>query len=112
MNFVTLAAHGLSAMSVFGDVVGVRLLITSIAGSFVAGLGILAIIMVRLFTEKAIPGWATYSTGILAVILIQFVTIAISFTFTILSSRINFSFVPLRDYEIFVADVQDIYRND
>lgn len=112
MNFVTLAAHGVSAMSVFGDVVGVRLLITSIAGSLVAGLGILAIIMVRLFTERAIPGWATYSTGILAIILVQFVTIAVSFTFTILSSRTNFGFVPLRDYEIFVAGARDIYHHD
>jgi len=34
MNFVSLTAHGMSAISVFGDVVGVRLLIGSLAGSY------------------------------------------------------------------------------
>jgi polyisoprenyl-phosphate glycosyltransferase len=56
MNFVTLAAHGISAISVFGDVVGVRLLIASMAGSLMAVLGIVAVVMARLFTDLAIPG--------------------------------------------------------
>ncbi len=112
MNFVSLTAHGMSAISVFGDVVGVRLLIASMAGSLTAALGILAVIAIRIFTNRAIPGWATYSIGTLAIIIIQFVTIATSFTFTMLSNRINLSFVPLRDYELFVAEIQDIYRNE
>ena len=112
MNFVSLTSHGMSAISVFGDVVGVRLLIASLAGSIMAILGILAVIAVKVFSDRAIPGWATYSVGTLIVILIQFVTMATAFTFTMLSNRINLSFVPLRDYELFVADIQDVYRND
>jgi glycosyltransferase involved in cell wall biosynthesis len=112
MNFVSLTAHGMSAISVFGDVVGVRLLMASIAGSVMAALGILVVAGIRLFTDRAIPGWATYSIGTLAIILIQFVTMATSFTFTVLSNRINLSFVPLRDYELFVEDAQDIYSNE
>ena len=110
MNFVTLAAHGMSAISVFGDVVGVRLLIGSMAGAVVAALGILAVASVWLFTDGAIPGWATYAAGTLAIILIQFITVAISFTFTVLSRRSNLGFVPLRDYALFVADVRNVYR--
>ena len=45
---------------------------------------------------------ATYSIGALTIILIQFITLGLSFTFTFLSNRINLSFVPLRDYELFV----------
>ncbi len=112
MNFVTLAAHGISAISVFGDVVGVRLLIGSMAGSLVALFGILAVCMVWFFTDKAIPGWATYASGILAIILMQFITMAISFTFTMLSNRTNLSFLPLRDHSLFVAEVETIYCND
>lgn len=112
MNFVSLAAHGMSAISVFGDVVGVRLLIASMAGSLMAAAGIVTVTMLRFFTNKAIPGWATYASGTLAIILIQFITIAISFTFTMLSNRINLSFVPLRDYELFVAEARNIYCND
>jgi len=109
MNFVSLIAHGMSAISVFGDVVGVRLLIASMAGSLMAALGILAVTAIRIFTDRAIPGWAIYSIGALAIVLIQFVTMATSFTFTILSNRTSFSFVPLRDYELFVAEAEDIY---
>ena len=36
MNFTALVSHGLSAISVFGDIVGVRLLVASLAGSFLA----------------------------------------------------------------------------
>lgn len=112
MNFVALTAHGMSAISVFGDVVGVRLLVASIVGSLLAAVGILAVIAIRLFTNRAIPGWATYSIGALAIILIQFVTMASSFTFAFLANRINLSFVPLRDFELFVEGFQDIRRND
>jgi polyisoprenyl-phosphate glycosyltransferase len=112
MNFVALTAHGMSAISVFGDVVGVRLLVGSIIGSLLAIGGIVAVIAIRIFTSRAIPGWATYSIAALAIILIQFITMATSFTFAFLANRINLSFVPLRDYELFVDSFQDIYRND
>src|ERR1700677_2853705 len=102
MNFVALVSHGLSAISVFGDIVGVRLLIGSLAGSLLAGLGMVLVAMIRLFTNRAIPGWATYATGTLAIIVIQLITIATSFTFFVLSNRTNLGFVPLRDYSLFV----------
>ena len=109
MNFESLVGHGLSAISVFGDVVGIRLLISSIAGSFLAGLGILTVILIRFLTDRAIPGWATYASGMLVIIMIQFVSIAASFTFFVLSSRTNFGFIPSRDYQLFVAETTDFY---
>ena len=112
MNFVALVTHGLSAISVFGDVVGVRLLIGSLGGSFLAAIGIFIVVAVRLFTNRAIPGWATFAAGILAVIMIQFITIAASFTFFVLSSRTNLGFVPLRDYSLFVEDIVDVYSHE
>jgi glycosyltransferase involved in cell wall biosynthesis len=112
MNFVDLVSHGLSAISVFGDIVGVRLLIGSLAGSLLAGVGIVLVVMIRLFTNKAIPGWATYATGTLAMIMIQLITIATSFTFFILSNRTNLGFVPLRDYSLFVEEIVEIYSHE
>jgi hypothetical protein len=84
----------------------------SMIGSVLAVLGIAAVVGIRLLTTRAIPGWATYSIGAPIIILIQFVTMAANFTFTLLSNRINLSFVPLRDYELFVADCQDVYRHE
>jgi hypothetical protein len=110
MNFVTLAAHGMSAISVYGDVVGVRVLVASMLGSLIAAAGIVAVIVLRIFANRAVPGWATLSIGALAIIFIQFLSLALSFTFTFLSNRINLSFVPLRDYELFVARVQDVWQ--
>lgn len=111
MNFVGLVSHGLSAISVFGDIVGVRLLIASLLGSFLAALGIVAVVAIRIFTNLAIPGWATDATGALAIIMMQFITVAASFTFFVLSSRTNLGFVPLRDYPLFVEQVVDIYSH-
>jgi len=112
MNFVALVSHGLSAISVFGDIVGVRLLIASLSGSFLVALGIVLVAMIRLFTDRAIPGWATYATGTLAIILIQLITIATSFTFFMLSNRTNLGFLPLRDYSLFVEEAVDIYSHE
>jgi glycosyltransferase involved in cell wall biosynthesis len=109
MNFVSLVTHGMSAISVFSDVVGVRMLIASMVGSLLAVLGVFAVVTIRLFTDRAIPGWATYTIGTLIVILIQFVAMATSFTFTMLSSRATLSFVPLRDCEIFVLESLEVY---
>ena len=112
MNFVALVSHGLSAISVFGDIVGVRLFIGALAGSFLAGAGIIAVAIIRLFTDRAIPGWATYATGTLAIIAIQLITIATSFTFFVLSNRTNLGFIPLRDYSLFVEEATDLYSNE
>ena len=112
MNFVSLVTHGLSAVSVFADVVGVRLLIGSLAGSVIAAVGIVAVVVIRLFTNEAIPGWATYAAGTLSIILIQLVTIATCFTFFMLSARTAQGFVPRRDAPLFIQEVIGIYPHD
>jgi glycosyltransferase involved in cell wall biosynthesis len=112
MNFVSLVTHGLSAVSVFADVVGVRLLIGSLAGSLIAAIGIVIVVGIRLFTNEAIPGWATYTAGTLSIILIQLVTIATCFTFFMLSARTALRFVPCRDVQFFVDEVINIYPHD
>jgi polyisoprenyl-phosphate glycosyltransferase len=112
MNLVAFVSHGLSAISVFGDIVGVRVLIGSLTASLVACFGIVAVAAIRFFTNQAIPGWATNATGILAIIMVQLVTIATSFTFFVLSSRTNLGFIPLRDYSLFVEKAVDIYSHE
>jgi polyisoprenyl-phosphate glycosyltransferase len=112
MNFVSLTTHGLSAMSVFADIIGVRLVLAVMAGSLLSVLGILAIFGMRWFATSALPGWATYSIIGLVIILIQLMTIATSFTFTMLANRTATDFVPLRDHEVFVAGVQDLIMHE
>ena len=104
MNFVSLVTHGLSAISVFGDLVGARLLLATLTGSVLAGGGILAVIAIKLFTQLAIPGWATYAIGSLVIIMMQLLTMAASMTFFILFNRSNLGFIPSRDAAIFIED--------
>jgi hypothetical protein len=112
MNFVALVTHGLSAISVFGDTVGVRLLMGSLGGTLLAGLAIVIVATFRIVTGRDVPGWATSAAGLLAIVMIQFLTIAASFTFFVLSGRMNLSFVPLRDCPLFVAETTTVYSNE
>jgi hypothetical protein len=108
MNLVALVTHGLSAISVFGDIVGARLLIASLIGSLLAAVGSIALIA-RLFAQQSIPGWVAYAAGAFAMILVQFITASAIFTFLMLANRTNLGFVPIRDYSLFIAEQVDIY---
>jgi glycosyltransferase involved in cell wall biosynthesis len=112
MNLVALVVHGLSAMAVFGDRIGVRLLIVVSAGMVLAAVALMGVVGIRLFTNLAIPGWATYASGILLVILIQMLVVILVFAFGILSARDSASFIPGRDYVYLTGGVQRVYGKD
>ncbi|HVQ36647.1 MAG TPA: glycosyltransferase, partial [Pyrinomonadaceae bacterium] len=63
MNYVQLVVHGLSAISIYGDVIGVRALMATVMLALLSLVLILAAIVVRSATDLAIPGWATYVVG-------------------------------------------------
>src|SRR5262249_3317956 len=69
MNLVALVTHGLSAISVYGETVGTRLLIGSglVSGALVAVL--ITVIVASAMSKIPIPGWAAYMSGLLVVAL-------------------------------------------
>lgn len=109
MNFVSLVTHGLSAISVHSDVVGIRLLVLSVLLALVAAGGIVAAVAVRLMTAWAIPGWATMAVGLLSILLGQAVMAAFVFSFVILGARHGSTFLPRRDYSFFVGSVWTLH---
>ena len=109
MNLVALVVHGLSAMAVFGDRIGVRLLIVVSLGMVLAGGALIGVVGIRLLTTLAIPGWATYVSGILLVMLTQMLLIVLVFAFVILAARDTASFIPGRDYIYLTNGVQRMY---
>ena len=111
MNFVGLVTHGLSAISVFGDRVGVRLLVATAAAMVVLVLGLLAVLALRFGTGMALPGWATTAAGFLLVMLTNMLTLACAFTFTILSSHDGANFLPMHGYHNFVAERREVYQS-
>jgi hypothetical protein len=112
MNFVALVIHGLSAISVFGDRVGVRLLIAVTLLAALAFAGLVATLSVRFLTNLAIPGWATYTSGVLFVILMQLLMLVVVFVFVVLGGRDSSSFLPTRDYPYFVDRLTRVFPHD
>jgi hypothetical protein len=102
MNTVSLVVHGLSAMAVYADRIGVRVLALSGALSLAAMLGMGGVLAVKWSTSLAVPGWATSAMGLLLVTLGELVLLSILFTFIVLSGRSTSAVIPLRDYEIFI----------
>lgn len=112
MNFVGLVTHGLSAISVYGDIVGVRLLALSVVLALLSLTGIVAVVVVRFATHWAIPGWATLAAGLSLILLTHAIMMAFVFSFVILGSRHNLTFLPNRDYGIFVGEVRAFPQDD
>jgi polyisoprenyl-phosphate glycosyltransferase len=113
MNYVSLVMHGLSAISVFSEVVSVRVLLATLYLGLAAVTGILTVAGIRLLTPWAIPGWATYTTGLLIVVLLLIVMFAFLFSFTVLFDRKSAAMLPARDYAFFIDRVHPLYsRSD
>jgi glycosyltransferase involved in cell wall biosynthesis len=109
MNFISLVVHGLSAISVDSDTVGVRLLMISLMLIAISLVLLVVIILIRISTNLAIPGWATTAAGLVATFLFQAITLAVTFSFITLSGRNGSFFLPKRDYIYFVSRTYNLW---
>ena len=102
MNLVSLVTHGLSSIAVYGDVVGTRILLSTATLVVILLVMFCVIFLIKFFTSWAIPGWATYVSGLLAISLFQLILIGTVFSMIILSTRNSSNFIPARDYQYYV----------
>ncbi len=112
MNYIALVTHGLSAISVFSDVAGVRLIAMAATSAVMAVICLLGVLLVRLTTDFAIPGWATYSVGLLLNLILQTIILMVIYSFVILSGRQGLGFLPRRDYAYFVDEMCPIASSE
>lgn len=112
MNFVSLFIHGLSALSVFGEIIGVRALMVTAFMFFVSLLAVLIVVYIRTFTDLAIPGWASYLVATFTVIMLQASTLTLFFIFMILHSRNYSIIIPQRDYKYFISGTDRVYPEE
>ena len=105
MSFIGLVVHGMSALAVYGDVVGVRLLASAAVLVVVSLTGIGALAVVKLATSMVIAQWALTMAGMLLLLCVQAVMFIFVLSVTILDGRNRFGFVPLRDYAIYIDEV-------
>jgi glycosyltransferase involved in cell wall biosynthesis len=109
MNFIGLLLHGLSAFFVYGDIVGARLLV-AIALALILEVALAAVgIGVRMTASVNALSVAASIALLLGIILLQAIPIALILVFSVVGSRVNAGFLPLRDCPYFVNDVRRVY---
>ncbi len=108
MNWNGLVIHGLSAMSVYSDVIFVRLSMASAAVAAVALLGIVIAIVIRFATNLATPGWASTVVGVFMILLVQMLAATMIASLALLGARSRRPFVPKTDCAQFVASRDSI----
>lgn len=99
MNFTSLVIHGLSAISVYIEVLNVRLMLLTFGFILFGIIGFIALLYIKYLTPLAIPGWATTVAIGLAVIMFQAVLFLTLLSFMILNHRSNKLFIPAKDYK-------------
>lgn len=112
MNFVALVVHGMSAISVYSDVVFTRLVVGTAAVVITAFGMLAAVLWIEGFTTLEIPGWAPYAAGLTLILLLQAIMFGAALTFQILGSRQLLSVIPQRDYPLLVDRVFDLPDDD
>lgn len=105
MNFYSLVLHGLSSVSVHIETVSVRLLVFSLVLMSMGAMAILAVLYLKLFTDKASPGWTTTVVFGAASLIFQTFLIAFLMVFVTLNNRTGRSFVPAVDYKIYIRNL-------
>lgn len=110
MNFLQLVLHGLSALSVYAEVIGVRVLV---AASVLLALdvgGLLVIVTRHRLGAGPEPSWLLFAGGILFLLLFEVIVVSGVLIFSMLSSRANLTFLPIRDFRYFVRDTEEVFR--
>jgi hypothetical protein len=110
MNLVSLVVHGLSAVAVFADRVGVRLLITAIVALGAVIAAAVGIAGYWLLTGISPAPWVVGLAALTIVVLIQVVAAASLFVLQVLFARASATFIPARDYPFFVESDDTIWR--
>lgn len=108
MNLLALVLHGLSAISVYIEVVYVRLLFFAFGLITLDVLAFLVLVYIRFGTPLAIPGWATSVAVGLTVVMVQAVLFLALLSFVVLSYRSAKMFIPAVDYRDYLLKIERI----
>ncbi len=112
MNFPSLVAHGLAGIASFQETVTTRILIANVICVLLLVISLAVVIAIRFGSHLAIPGWATYTVGLIAILLSQVLAVSFSLVFFVISNRTRALFVPSRDCPIFVDRLENLARRE
>lgn len=106
MSLMSLFYHGISALAAFIDIIAIRLLLLSGIAIAVSILGLLGVLLIKLTTNLAIPGWASLLGSLIIVIILISFLIALFLIFTFLSSQSSRKLIPAIHYKEFIENVK------
>ena len=110
MSITSLILHGFGSLSVFAPIIGIRMLIMATILMCLLCAGIICIFAIRLLTYVDLPGWATYTTGLSAILLLQLLSMSLFFIFLILNGRNPSQHLPKHTFHLFIQDVQILWK--
>jgi len=105
MNFNSLIIHGLSSIAVYFDFLSLRILRYSLYGIGICFVSVLFILYQKLFTDNAIPGWASSLILIISGIILQLFSVTLIVLLLQLSSRKNISAPNPKIYKDFIEEI-------
>jgi hypothetical protein len=106
MNFNSLILHGLSSISVYFDQISIKFLKLSLTGIVLCFFSVLYIISEKLFTNNAIPGWASSLVLIITGIILQLFSVTLMILLLQLSTRKNISAPNAKIYLDFIESIE------
>ena len=109
MNFHSLVLHGLSSISVYSDWVGIRALFFTGWASLGVLIFIACVIGIRLFTDLAIPGWASNLVLLSLIILVQMVIGSMLLALIVLGRKRSIALTPARDFQQFILQEHPVW---
>jgi len=111
MNFNSLIIHGLSSIAVYFDFLSLRILRYSLYGIGICFVSVLFILYQKIFTDNAIPGWASSLILIISGIILQLFSVTLIVLLLQLSSRKNISAPNSKIYKNFIENEENFNKN-
>ena len=102
LGLVGLVTHGLSALSVYTDLIFALLLMGSAFIAVAAIIGLVLVASIRFTTDLAIPGWASGVAGNLVIILMLTVVVVVATCLMMLAGRSFRPIIPIIDALAFI----------
>lgn len=108
MSFVPLMIHGISGIVLNSETAVVRLLIGLFAMAVLLGIGILAVVGIRVFAEVAVPGWASTMVGWMVAVIAQLFMGALVIMFLVVGIKTLPPFSPALHYRNYIAAIRKL----
>lgn len=108
MNLISLFLHGLSVISIYNEILAIRIIFSSALGITLTVLCSLIVIVIKVFTDLAVPGWASNIVLLIVIITIQLFIVGLTTVLLTLNNRSNHQRLPKTFYKEYIESVEEL----